>query len=112
MSRDSPRGVVHLEQILDVPSEEDVRSWIVSAREEALELRRWSPVVDREPSSSNSWSSERLDLPARGLLSRVMGISSRSRTASPPAEASLEREAQSAPSRSRFQYRWVLLGRW
>ena len=46
-------------------------------------------VVDREPSSFISWTGERLDMPGHGLLSRV-GITSRSRTALPPAEASLD----------------------
>ena len=58
-----------------------------------MERRRRCLVVDREPSSFNSWTGERLDLLARGSLSLVMGISSRSRTALPPAEASLERGA-------------------
>ena len=48
---------------------EDVRSLIESAREEALmERRRRNLVVDREPSSFVSWTVERLDLPGRGLL--------------------------------------------
>ena len=69
-------------------------SRIESAREEALvERRRRNFVVGCKPFSFNSWTGERLDLPARGLLSRVMGISSRSRTALPHAEASLECEA-------------------
>ena len=36
---------------------------------------------------------ERLDVFARGLLLRVMGVASRSRTAFPSAEVSLRREA-------------------
>ena len=46
-----PRSVVHLEQIMDAPSDEDVRSLVESARDEALmERRRRNLVVDREPS--------------------------------------------------------------
>ena len=56
--------------------------------------RRWNLVVNREPSFSlNSLTGEQLDVPGRGLLSRVMGVASRSRTAFPNAEVSLEREA-------------------
>ena len=64
-------------------------------------------VVDREPFFI-SWTGERLDLLARGLLSRVTAVKSRSRTAFPPAEASLEREvalpvsSQSTPPSARF----------
>ena len=79
---------------MDALSDEDVRTLAESARDEALmERRRRNLVVDREPSFLNSWTGERLDLLAHGLLSRVLGISSRSRTAHPPAEVSLEREA-------------------
>ena len=90
---DSPRQrLFNWEQIMDAPSGEDERSLIVSAREEALvERRRQNTVVDREPSSFISWTGERLGLPAHGLLSR-MSITTRSRTALPPAEASLEHE--------------------
>ena len=38
------------------------------------------------------WPGERLGVPAIGLRSRVMGVASRSRTAFPPAEVSLERD--------------------
>ena len=54
-----------------------------------------------------SWTGERLDLPARGVLSRVMGNTSRRRTGFSLAEVSLEREAalpvssQSAPPSTR-----------
>ena len=83
-----PRSVVHLEQITDASSKEDVLSLIETAREEAhVQRRRRSLLVDCEPSSFNSWTCERLDLPARGLLSRIICISPRSRTALPPAEA-------------------------
>ena len=59
------------------------------------------------PSVSLPWPGERLDVPALGLLSLVMGIASWSRTTFPPAEVSLEREAavpvssQSAPPSAR-----------
>ena len=81
---DYPRSVVFLEQIMNAPSNEDVRSLVESARDEALMERcRWNLVVDREPSFFISWTGEQLDLVARGLLSRVMGVTSRSRTAFP-----------------------------
>ena len=73
---------------MDALSDEDVRTLAESARDEALMERR-----RRNLSFFNSWTGERLDLLAHGLLSRVMGISSRSRTAHTPAEVSLEREA-------------------
>ena len=57
-----------------------------------VEHRHRNVAVDRAPSSFISWTGGRLDLPARGLLSR-MGITSRSRTVFQPAGASLEREA-------------------
>ena len=91
MSRDS-RNVREASSLWD-------RSWMarvvhrISTRGALVERRRWNFVVDREPSSFNSWTG----------LSRVIGMSSRSRTALPPAEALLEREAalpessQSAP---------------
>ena len=48
---DYPRSVVSLQQIMDAPSKQDVRSSVESAREEALmERRRRNLVVDREPS--------------------------------------------------------------
>ena len=50
-------------------------------------------MVNREPSFFISWTGERLDVPARGLLSRVMGVASRTHTAIPPYEVTLEREA-------------------
>ena len=71
---DYPRSVVNLEQIMDGPSDEDVRTLVESALCEALmERRPWNLVVDREPSFFISWNGERLDLLARGLLPRVMG---------------------------------------
>ena len=86
------RNVVNLEQITDAPSKDEVPSLIESAREEALmERRRQNLVVNREPSFYTCWTGERLDVPTRGLLSRVMGVASRSRTAFPPPEVSLER---------------------
>ena len=71
---DYQRSVVNLEQIMDAPSDEDVRKLVESAREEALmERRRLNLVVDREPSFFISWTGEQLNVLARGLLSRVMG---------------------------------------
>ena len=108
---DYPRSVVNLDQIMDALSNEDVRTLVESERDEALmERRRRNLMV--------GWTGERLDLLARGLLSRVMGITSRSRTPSPPVEVSLEREAalpvssQSAPSSARVsnihRFSWVI----
>ena len=93
---------------MDATSDEDVRTLVESACAEALmERRRGNLVADREPSFFTSWTGERLDMIARGLLSRVMGITSRSRIALTLAEVSLEREAalpvrsQSAPPSAR-----------
>ena len=80
-----PRNVVDLGQVLDAPSDVDVRTPIESARDEALmERRRWNLLVGRESSFFISWAVERLDLLARGLLSRVIGITSRNRSGFPP----------------------------
>ena len=109
----------YVEQIIDAPSNVDVRSLVVSAREKALmKRRRWNFVVNREPSFFISWTGERLDPPARGLLSRVIGITSRSRTVFQPAEVSLEREtalpvsSQCAPPSARVSnidgFSWVI----
>ena len=57
-----------------------------------MERRRWNLVVIREPSFFFSWTGEQLDMPTRGLLSHVMGVATRSRTAFPPDEVSLQRE--------------------
>ena len=73
---------------------EDVRTLVESAHEEApSEHHRRDLVANREPSASIFRAGERLDVLARGLLSRVNGVASRVRTAFPPAEVSLEREA-------------------
>ena len=48
---DYPRNVVNLEQIMDAPSDEDVRTLVESARDEALmERPRRNLVVNCEPS--------------------------------------------------------------
>ena len=105
---DCPRNVVKLEQIMDAPSGDDIWTLVESARGESLmEPRRLNLVVNREPSFFIFWTGERLDVPARGLLSRVMSVASRSHTALPTSEVSLEREAalpvnsQSAPPSAR-----------
>ena len=55
--------------------DEDVGTLVESARDEALmERRRWNLVVDNEPSFFVSRTGERLDMLARGLLSRVLGV--------------------------------------
>ena len=82
---------------MDAPSDDTTthhtRTLVESARGEALtERRRWNLMVDREPSFFISWTGERLDLPARGLLSRVLGVATRSRTL-PLSEVSLECDA-------------------
>ena len=95
---------------LDVSSDEYVRTQVKSARDEALMECRWrNPVVDRKPSFFMSWTGERLELPARGLLSRVMGNTSRSRAAFPPfslaCEAALPRDFSICTTiHSHFQY--------
>ena len=58
---DYPRSVVNLEQIMDAPSNEDVRTLVESAREEALMERRcWNLAVDREPFIFLDWRTSRL----------------------------------------------------
>ena len=79
---------------MDVPSDVDIRSLVESARGEGvIKRRRRNLVVSCEPAFSIYWPGERLDVPALGLLSCVMGVASRSRAAFPLAEVSLEREA-------------------
>ena len=64
---DYPRSLVNLEQITDAPSDEDVRTLVESARDQALmERRRRNLVFDRELSCFILAAGERLDLPARG----------------------------------------------
>ena len=68
MSRDS-LTIREASFIWNRPWEEDVRSLVGSAREEALMERRLrNLVVDRETSFFITWTGERLDLLARGLL--------------------------------------------
>ena len=105
---DCPRNVVKLEQIMDASSDDDIWTLVESARGESLmEPRRLNLVVNREPSFFIFWTAERLDVPARGLLSRVMSVASRSHTALQTSEVSLERQAalpvnsQSAPPSAR-----------
>ena len=91
---DYPRNVVNQEQIMAAPSYEDVRTIVESARDEALmERHRRNLAVNREPSFFLSWTGEQLEMPACGLLSRVMGVVFPSHTDVPPSEVSLEREA-------------------
>ena len=66
-----PRNVVKLEQIVDAPSGYDIRALVESARGEALmDRRRLNLVVHRKTFVlfSISWTGERLDVLARGLL--------------------------------------------
>ena len=54
---DCPRCVVNLVQIMDAPSNEDLRTLVEYARDEALmERRRRNLVVDREPSFFIFWT--------------------------------------------------------
>ena len=53
----------------------------------------WNPVVNCELSFSIFWRGERLDVPALGLLSSVMGVASRSLAAFPPAAVAPEHDA-------------------
>ena len=113
---DNSRSVVNLQQIMSAPSQEDVRSLVEAARDEALmdvvAGILWSIVNFR---FFISWTGERLDLPPRGLLSRDMGDTSRSHMT--PAEVLLEREtavpviSQSAPASVRVSnidgFSWV-----
>ena len=58
-----------------------------------MERRRRNRVVNREPPVFFlSWTGEQLDIPTRGLFSRVMGAATPSRTAMPHAEVSLKRD--------------------
>ena len=81
-------------------TDEHVLTLVGSARGEVLsEHRRRNPVANCEPSDAILLASERLDVPARGLLSRVNCVASRGRTVFSPAEVSLKREA-ALPMRS------------
>ena len=64
-----------------------VKTSVESARDEALMER---PESRGQSRAFASWTGEQHDVPARGLLSRAMGVASRSRTAFPPAEVSLQ----------------------
>ena len=72
------RNVVDLEQFVDAPSHDDIWMLVESARDESLMERCFNLVVNREPSLYISRNGERLDVFARGLLSRVMGVASQS----------------------------------
>ena len=96
-----PRNVVNLEEIMDVPSDNDIRTLVESARDDCLiEHRRQHLLVNCE-------------VPALGLLSRARGV------ASPPAEVLLEHDAalpvssQSAPPSARVLnvdvFLWVIV---
>ena len=83
---------------------DDIWMLVESVRGESLVERRClNLVVNREPSFFTTWTVDGLDVLARGLLSRVMGVAPRSQTVLSPSEVSLEGEAalpetsQSAP---------------
>ena len=87
---DYPRNVVNLNQTMDAPSDDDMRTFVGSACEEALlERRRRHLMTSRKLSFSLSWIKKRLDVTAHELLSRVMGVASRSRGALPLPEVAL-----------------------
>ena len=77
---------------MDFPSDDDMRTFVGSALD-GLERRRRNLVTSRELSFTNSWTGERLDVTAHEFLSRVMGAASRSRSALPLPEVTLEHEA-------------------
>ena len=62
---------------MDASSDDNIRTLVESARDEALsDHRRRDLVADCEPSGSISSPDERFDVPALGLLSRVVGVAS------------------------------------
>ena len=85
------RSVVNPKHIMDARSDEDVQS-LVGFGEDLVERRRRNLVVSREPSFFLPWIGKQLEMPTRGVFSRVMGVATPSRPAFPPAEALLERE--------------------
>ena len=75
----SPRNVVDQDQILHALSDDDIRTLVDAARDESrdpMEHRRQNPVVKCEPSVSISSPGEQLEVPALGLVPRVMGVAS------------------------------------
>ena len=84
--------------------------WSLSCTLGLWKTERLGPDADLRMFSGESWAPwllKDLRVPACGLLSRVMGVASRSHTAFPPADVSLELEAalpessQSAPPSAR-----------
>ena len=70
-----PRNVVTLEQIMDAPSDDDIRTVVESARDEALsEDRRRDLVADCELWGFISSLDERLDVPAHALWVSHLGL--------------------------------------
>ena len=92
---DYPRNVVNLKQTMDAPSGDFSVSFVGSAcGGTLLERRRRNWMTSRGPSFSMSWTGERLDVTARELLSLAMGVASRSGSALPLSEVTLERGAE------------------
>ena len=57
---------------MDAPCYDDIWMLVESARGESLIARRClNMVINREPSLFIFWNGKRLDVPARGLLSRL-----------------------------------------
>ena len=81
-SQTIPRNVVNLKRTMDAPSGDYMRTFVGSACDGLLlERRRRNWMTSRGPCFSIFWSGERLDMAALELLSRVMGVASRSRSA-------------------------------
>ena len=72
---DHPRNVVNLNQTMDAPNDDDMRTFVGSARDGTLlERRRRNLMTSREASFSTSCTGERLNVTAHELLSRGMGV--------------------------------------
>ena len=84
---DYSRSVANLKRIVDAPNDDDdVGSACGGA---LLERRGRNLMTSREPSLSTSWTGDRLEVTAHELLSRVMGVASRSRRALPLPEVTI-----------------------
>ena len=81
-----PRNVVNLQEILDTPSDDDIRTLVESARDEApSEYRRGGPEANCDLSGSIFRPGERLNVPALRHWSRVVGVASLIRAIFTPA---------------------------
>ena len=91
-----------MEYIMDAPCYDDIWMLVESARGESLMVRRCLTLVGQIVNHHCSffWNGERLDVPARGLVSRVMVIASPIFGASLECEAVLLMNSRSAPASS------------